>query len=164
MVLRRPLLAKKLQKTYSFLTFLGPTNQTSQQINHLLCSCFVQNHHACGQKWPTAALLSRMLLGLAPPPSGKKLQKPYCFFNFFGPNQPNPATNQPTTHKPTTHKPTPSIQHPLDGLDTLLPPVPFVHQYDGLATFRLFFVRLLPSLSIFVYRYGSLATFAIFQL
>ena len=80
----------------------------------LLCSCFVQNHHACGQKWPTAALLSRMLLGLAPPPSGKKLQKPYCFFNIFGANQPNPATNQPTTHKPTTHKPTPSIQHPLE--------------------------------------------------
>ena len=41
----------------------------------------------------------------------------------------------------------------------------FVHQYDGLATFRvLLFVRFLPALSIFADRYSSLATFAIFQL
>ena len=44
-------------------------------------------------------------------------------------------------------------------------PPTFLHQYDGLATFRvLLFVRFLPALSIFVDRYSSLATFAIFQL
>ena len=32
-----------------------------------------------------------MLLGLAPPPSDKKLQKPLCFFSFFRAYQPKPS-------------------------------------------------------------------------
>ena len=56
-------------------------------IPSLLCNCFVQNHHACRQKWPTAALLSRMrflcCLVLRRPPLAKNCKNHIVFFKLF---------------------------------------------------------------------------------
>ena len=47
------------QKRKKLLTFGHFWGYPQKVLPSLLCSCFVQNHHACDQKWPTAALLSR---------------------------------------------------------------------------------------------------------
>ena len=125
----RPGGSQKRKKLMTFGHFWGVPQKV---LPSLLCSCFVQNHHACGQKWPTAALLSRMLLGLAPPPSGKKLQKPYCFLTFLGPTNQTPQqiNQQPTNQQPTNQHPPynilwsgpcwPGLVWPWSGLELVL--------------------------------------------